>query len=331
MEKFNYSLNDHYKWGFNDNWFNAPEPDGWFQVSIGSCNRPHKSFREECIIAAKLLGENITKPIMVGLSGGYDSQVVCLSLMSAGVPFTPVVLQLFNHDGMIYNKYDNDGAFAFCKKHGLVPVVEKLNLNNYYVNELPKLVEAFCITSAEIVVQLYLVKKYQETHAYINGGGDPILLKTTDPETGIEHTIYQLGPTPIEQYLIENNLEGCLKFFMYTPEQIAAYLNHPIFHYYNNIRSAIDDKSGYTFFTYCVKTMMYTAEWPELLVRKKYTGFEKIPYMKKVQQVIGKMNEHINPKSKMVIWKYEEILDHLLANTGEIKTFRSLDDRNYYG
>lgn len=329
--KHEYSLNNHYKWGFNDQWFNKPEAEGWFNVSIGACTRPHGTFRDECINTAKLLGERITKPILVGLSGGSDSQVVCLSLMQAGVPFTPVILRLVSSKGRLYNRFDIEGAFEFCRKHKIIPIIEELDLDNYYCTQLFPLVQDYCITSAEISVQLHLVRKYKDTHAYINGGGDPILLKKTDEETGETYIAYELGPTPIEQYMMDHDIEGCLKFFMYTPEQIAAFLDHPVMHYYNGARDAIRDGASYMYFTYCIKAMMYANEWPELVKRKKYTGFEGYPYLNVVRKLIYKMNDHINPKAKMVKWKYEEILAHLNSCTGEVKSWRSIDETNYYG
>lgn len=338
MQEINYSHNNHYKWGFNDNWFNNAEPEGYFQVSIGACQRPHKSFREECINSAILLGQTLTKPILVGLSGGLDSQVVCLSLIHAKVSFTPVILKLFGSSGKVYNQHDIDGAFIFCKKYNLDPILEELNLDEFYCNEGMKLISENCITVAEIAVQLHLVIKYKDTHAYINGGGDPQLSGYTDPLTG-EHTLaYSLGPTPIQQYMINNGIQGCLKFFMYTPEQIASYLNHPMMLAFEAAQGSVrgqtyvdDLQAAHLYiFTFCVKPMMYVHEWPELLQRSKYTGFEKVPYFKTVRILTHKLNSHINPRAKMITWKYNEILDHLLSNTGEIKTWRSTDERDYY-
>jgi len=334
MQTINYSYNNHYKWGFNDNWFNDSETEGYFQVSIGACSRLHRSFREECINSASLLGNVLTKPILVGLSGGFDSQVVCLSLLNANVSFTPVILKLLSSAGHVYNQYDIDGAFNFCKKFNLNPIVEELDLDDFYCNEGMKLISENCITVAEIAVQLHLVIKYQDTHAYINGGGDPQLSRYVDPVTGEATLRYALGPTPIQQYMINNNIQGCLKFFMYTPEQMASYLNHPIINSFNNAQGSVfqppSDVIWFSDFTYCIKPMMYIDEWPEIIQRRKYTGFERVPYFGKVRALTHKLNSHINPRAKMVYWTYKEILDHLLSQTGEIKTWKSSDERDYY-
>ena len=226
--------------------------------------------------------------------------------------------------------HDVEGAFSFCEKFNLTPIVEELNLDEFYINQGFQLIYDYCITSYQICVQLYLVIKYKDTHAYINGGGDPQLLKYEDPKTGVASLAYELGPTPIQQYMINNNIEGCLKFFMYTPEQIAAYLDHPVFHAFDAAQEAIQDRTSWDYFTYCVKPMMYVDQWPELLQRKKFTGFEQIPYIKEIRLITQELNAHVNPLVKKVTWKYKELLDFLNSNTGEIKMWRSEDERNYY-
>jgi hypothetical protein len=328
--KYPYSYNNHYKWGFNDNWFNPPEIEGFFQVSLGSCSRPHLSFREECIKSAELLGNQMNKPILVGLSGGIDSQAVCLSMMQAKVPFTPVILQKRNGRGVLYNKYDIDGAFDFCKLHNLTPIVESMDLDYFYTNELMGLCEDYGFTHAEVPVQLHLVKKYKDTNCYINGGGDPTFHIHRNNETNETNLTYKLGPTPIVQYLIQNEISGCMKFFMYTPEQVASYFDHQIVHILNDIRNCFTDGNIYHYWTYSLKPMMYSMEFPELIFRKKNTGFEKYPFMRVVNKFTYKMYEHLNPKAKMVTWKYEDLLQHLNCSEGQVKTFRSVDERNYY-
>jgi hypothetical protein len=250
--------------------------------------------------------------------------------MKAGVPFRPVILRLLSCHGNLYNGHDIEGAFAFCKKFNLDPIVEELDLDHFYTTTGMQLISDYCTYTPEIVVQLHLVIKYKDTHAFIIGGGDPSLTRAVDQDTGESFLKYSLGPTPIQQYLINHGIEGCSKFFMYTPEQIAAYVDHPVMHYYNNARDTLSDRNTWDYFTFCVKPMMYSDQWPEIIQRKKNTGFEMVPYFKEVRICADLVIGHINPNSKHVVWKYEELLDHLNSNTGEIKTWKSIDDRNIY-
>lgn len=330
MKKYSFSLNDHYKWGFNDGWFNDPEPEGYFKVSIGSCSRPHKSFREECINSAKMIGELFDKPIVVGFSGGSDSQVICLSMLEAKVPFTPIILVLVDHNNKIYNSNDVQYAFMFCKKFGLEPFVETLNIDEFYCGQGMKLIQENCITVPEMTTQLYLVIKYKDTHAYINGGGDPLLLTFCDEETQKITLRYSLGPLPIQQFLIKNNIQGCLKFFMYSPELIASYMDNNVMRSYLNIQPSIPIKDSHIYFRDCIKPMLYFQEWPEVTQRIKNHGYEEVWYIDKLRKLTSKLHRHINPNVKKVNWTYEEIVDHLNSNTGIVKTWSSEDERNYY-
>jgi len=325
-----YSHRNHYKWGFNDNWFNPPEADGYFQVSIGACSRPHLSFRQECINTAKLLGSQFTKPILVALSGGSDSQVVCLSLINAGVPFRPVILRLLSRHGSLYNGHDIAGAFDFCKKFNLDPIVEELDVDHYYTTTGMQLISDYCIHHPVMVVPLHLAIKYKDTHAFIIGGGDLKLTRSVDQDTGESFLTFSLGPGPIQQHMVNHGIQAVQKFFMYTPEQIAAYLDHPVMHYYNNARDSLDGRDTLDHFINCVKPMLFSDEWPEMIQRKKNTGYEMIHYTRELLMCVDRVTSHINPESKAVVWKYKEFLDYLKSNTGEIKTWKSVDDRYIY-
>lgn len=326
-----YSLNNHYRWGFGREWFNIPsDPRDAFRVSLGSCTRPPMSFREECVKAATSLAQNINKPLLIGLSGGFDSQVVCLAFMAAGVAFKPVVLRLHNGRGRYYNQTDYQNALEFCQQNKLEPVIEHLDLDEFFCGEGMRLIEEHCITVAEIAVQLHLVIKYKDTHAYVNGGGDPTLSWMTDERGG--GLYYSLMPTPIQQYMINNGIEGCLKFFMYSPEQIAAYLIHPTMQSYaQSCQTLHDGYRGPNLFTFVIKPMMYLDQWPELVQRKKQTGFEEVQYFRKVRELTHRLNAYINPRAKKITWTYEELVDHLLNGQGQIKTWRSVDEHDPHG
>jgi hypothetical protein len=318
-----FSYCDHYRWGFNDGWFNDPVPVGFFKNQIGSCSRPHWGFRRECIVAAGLLGQSLTKPILVGLSGGSDSQVVCLSFINANVKFSPVILRLHNGRGQYYNNHDTDGAFRFCQKWNLTPIIEELDLDQYFSGPVWKLIKTVGITVIEIAIQLYLVQKYADTHAYVNGGGDPNISYRRNLD-GTSDLVYGLGPTPIQQYMLHNNIQGCLKFFMYTPELIASFLDHPVMHQFNQARDQIYNAyPGKDPFIFVAKPMFYVNEWPELIQQPKNDGFERVPYLKEMRHLVNDIHDHINPRAKKVIWPLDQILDHLLNGRGTNKIWIS--------
>ena len=46
---FEYTLNNHFKFGYDNEWFiDRPNKNSKWSVQYGQCNRPVKNWREEC-------------------------------------------------------------------------------------------------------------------------------------------------------------------------------------------------------------------------------------------------------------------------------------------
>lgn len=334
MPKFEYSLNDHYRWGWGEGseWFNVLQPDhGLQRLSLGSCTRPHEGFRVECTKVAEHLGSLFSKPTLIGLSGGFDSQVACLSFMEAKVPFRPVILHLRSSDGTTYNQHDIDGAFEFCKKFNLDPLIEHLDLERFYKTYTPRLTRDYRLSNPRTMVQLYLIEKYGRSNSYIMGGGDMVLSPSMFMEN--ETIVWAHGAVPIQQYLIDNEIEGVTKFFMYSPEQILSYLDNTTITNFINARVAIYDAykrmkgvkwaGWWQCFSFFIKPMFYVEAWPELVQRRKFTGFEKVNLVKPATEMISVINNGLNIVVKKIIIPISEIIDHLKTGNGSEKIWTS--------
>lgn len=70
----------------------------------------------------------------VSLSGGVDSQAICLLLREAGIDFTIAIMR-FKGD---HNRMDVDHAFEFCYKHRFKYRVIDLDLMSFLVRDLHK-------------------------------------------------------------------------------------------------------------------------------------------------------------------------------------------------
>src|SRR5687768_12507692 len=89
-----YSYNNHSKYGWGNDWFNKPErTHSGFQVTFGKSVGTPGSFRDECVRAARLIGESTKEPIVVALSGGVDSEVIARSFLEAEIPFKAVIVR----------------------------------------------------------------------------------------------------------------------------------------------------------------------------------------------------------------------------------------------
>ena len=320
-----YSKGNHYKWGWGGQWHNDPIVGSKFAVEVGGIKRAVKSFREECGQAVQDLADQFTKPLRVGLSGGGDSQAVCLSLRDRKIPFEPVIMRLRGPKGGIRNEHDIKQAYEFCRKFNIDPFIVDLDLQRFYDDRGRELAEEHCLTNARVLAQLYLIELFKDTHAFIMAGGDMVLAKASvDGDI-----ITSFGPTPIQQHLIKYGIEGCTKFFMYSPELIMAYLDHPAVKglraAHQAVYSAFDSVkpgAGHTWacFNYFIKPCMYVEQFPELVQAMKYTGFENAnDLVSEGQALMNLVTRPYKPLDQKIIVPLETFVDGL--SSGEARLY----------
>lgn len=317
---YEYSLNNHYKWGWgtdNDIWFNEPDYTKSFKITFAPCSREPKSFREECIIAVKHLANQTNKHVYVGLSGGSDSQVVCLALREAKIPFTPCIIVM---EGDL-NVHDTQNAFDFCKKFNLTPVKYKINLLDFYNTQAREWMLKYKISNQRTILQLWL-QKFVADGTFIMAGGDVQLnryLTDSFDKTKQSELSWRHKPTPILQHLISNNLEGTTKFFMYTPELIASIINSSIIKQFAEIQDSaysstyIARKNFWQIYNNIPKQMLYKENWPEMNIIPKYHGFENAELSRKIRNSVSQINAEItaNNSEKVIHINYAELSDYL--------------------
>jgi hypothetical protein len=300
--KFEYTENNHFKWGFGDDgWYNAAEAGKKFRLHLGYCTRPVESFRNECIRAAKLIAEKATKPILVGLSGGSDSQMVCLAMLEAGIPFSVIIARLRNIENDIANEHDISTAFAFCEKYNVAYQTFDIDLDNYYRTTGKDYAEYYGFTDTRVIVQCAVMDYVGKNYCYIMAGGDPLLTLYHPALTPEQDTsdiprlvgdfigpVWWQTPQPIMRHMMEMGYEGTSKFFLYTPELIAAYLTDEICQQFYVAQKTMYETFMiwqktfiWRLFQMLFKPLMTTKHWPEIVQAPKFTGFEQLEKDKK--------------------------------------------------
>lgn len=295
---FEYSANNHFKWGFGDAWHNDPDAELTFKIRFGHCTRLVKSFRDECILAATHIANKATKPIIVGLSGGFDSQIACLSFLKAGADLSTVIVKYYDN-GVLINQHDIKTAYQFCKKFNVKYIEFNLNLSEFYQTKALEYGSKYGFRNVEPIVQCATMDYVGEKYCYIMAGGDPMvapMLMNTVPDRDLPSlsthipnmsvAVWSQRPQPIMQHMIKMGYEGTSKFFLYTPELITSYLKHSALQDFLLIQEPIYDtwcrgefnnpKFWWKCFHYMYKPLMVIKEWPEVIQIRKYTGFEKL-------------------------------------------------------
>lgn len=329
LASFQYSLNNHYRWGWGTDetvWYNDPIAGAPFRFSLGTLTREPGSLRSELNRAVEHFAGQVTKPTVIGLSGGYDSQAACLAFLDVKAPFQPVIVKLKTSDGSEYNTHDVEGAFEFCEKFNLAPLVEELDLDKFYRTKALELAREHCICNARTLPQLYVADRFAKTHSFVMAGGDPVVSKSSLLSGLNEHALaWSQGPTPIQQHLIKRGYEGVTKLFMYSPELIYSFVNNPhlqafqaasqsIYEAYFDLNIVDNRELGWwRCFTYFIKPLFYVEQWPELIQRRKFTGFEKVPHISAVAEMIGVVNRRYRVDLNKVVLTLDQLLESLRA------------------
>lgn len=294
--KFEYTEDNHFKWGWGDEWYNAPDPTKQYKMHLGYVKRPVQSFRQECINAAKLIAEKASKPIIVGLSGGSDSQMACLAFREAGVPFKVVIVKLVTNDGVLRNGHDIKTAYEFCKKFNIEWIDFTLNTDEFYPTKGVEYAKKYGFTGVQTIIQCATMDFIGHDYCYIMAGGDIVmtsLLPWVVPESNLPlmpngkgtDLVWWQAPLPIMQHMMAMGYEGTSKFYLYTPELISAYLMDPVVQDFLRARNVTFEvfqgwhpanRMWWKFFHMLIKPMMTLREWPEMVPARKFTGFEKL-------------------------------------------------------
>lgn len=295
--QFEYTENNHFKWGFGDEWYNTPDPTKQYKIQLGFTRRPVMRFRDECINVARLIAAKATKPIIVGLSGGSDSQMACLAFREANIPFKVVILKMTNHAGDNVNGHDIKNAYAFCQQYGIEWIDFVVNVDEFYAGPAKEYAAKYGFTGVHTILQCATMDFVGKDYCYVMAGGDIVFApykSYVTPEldlpklpnlTDMNKPVWWQTPLPIMQHMMAMGYEGTSKFYLYTPEIIAAYLTDPAVTDFLNAQDVIYEvfckwhphaRMWWRCFHMLFKPLMTQREWPEMLPARKYTGFEQL-------------------------------------------------------
>jgi hypothetical protein len=106
--------------------------------------------------------KTIENPLLY-LSGGIDSELVCLALLDAGIEFQTVMFEWVDNTGFILNEEDLSFARELCKTHNLSPIVERVNIESLWQSlEFEQMSKDLGIASPQLVTHAYSIQLMSE-------------------------------------------------------------------------------------------------------------------------------------------------------------------------
>lgn len=224
------SHNNHLKFGYGKvPMFGLPQLP--FSEVIGQADPVRNSWWDECITAAKLVKEKYND-ICLCFSGGIDSELMICAFIEANVEFDVAILKYLDVDKQILNTQDLYNALSFCTKHNIDPIVIPVNIVSdlisnrhldYYISDVPE--THFVLPT--LYTQAYMIELLNSMGYAAIMASDQVEIKNNERgDPCIGESLFSLGlaaPT----WAHYKNLQCVYDFFMYTPNQIVAYLDIP--------------------------------------------------------------------------------------------------------
>ena len=276
---FQYTLNNHFKFGYNHSWFTdrLTEQDSW-TVQYGQCESVIKNFREECIRAAALIWDQRNSlPVDILFSGGSDSEIVLRSFLELGVPVNVHIMRFDNY----VNAQDWCYAYVACQNLGIKPIFHDLDIVKFWESgRCLKYADISKCVSPQMLAHMWLMD--QVDGIPIMGSGEPYTARvdvanmrskrlTQDNYTDVPWVFYEREKIAAwYRYPMKKSRLAVPGFFQYTPEIMASFLDDSISRdlHANHKIGKLSNKSS--------KFDIYKKYWPELIDREKYSGFELV-------------------------------------------------------
>lgn len=242
------------------------------EITFSPVSRAIRSWREEVYAAARAVAGAATKPLWVCASGGYDSEITCRAFLDQNIDFS--VLTLVHHEGT--NHHDIRFIVEWCKEAGVRHELVSFSVTDFLLRGIDRYAEYPAIHPFRYL-QLYLMERVEERHGYaVLASGEQLYQADPRKESwnrGDMSLPLSNGSVIPLAWCNDTNTRHEPYFHFATPEVCLAYLTHPL------VAAALDNPDAvfrHEANAYTLKRLVYQSAWPDLQVRYKSHGFEKI-------------------------------------------------------
>jgi hypothetical protein len=289
-----------YQWGYDDaNWLGRRiSPDQKFSFRYVVDNVKSLSFSDALDYNLKVfLNDYPDEKYGLLLSGGSDSEAVFRTFVKNKVDIVPYIFRYENDS----NIYDVSYAIALCESLQKEYKLIDFNLKKFYETEAEKISEFALIDNPRVLPQLKFLDYIDEMP--IAGEGHPYWFRHNHSydEPGIWEKMEIEVPLGWERYTRYINRKASMLWLKYTPEFTLAFDQTPW------LQNLINDKFYGKLGIRSTKFQAYKEVNPEMLFRKKQTGFEKL------KDLTNEFEQFLYKKYNGFHWRKEVIVQTHLA------------------
>lgn len=239
-----------------------------FLVSVGKIDIDHyakSSYQQELLRTADLIYKDYGSDFALFLSGGTDSEIVARNFVDIGVKPKCFVIK-FKDD---YNLSDVNEAIDLAKELDLELNIIDFDVKDFlYSGEASEFGKELQCTQITYLMVYHSIKKIGIPAVM---GGEVFLKRNinTEPSTWF-YCIRENEDASAMRFSLKYNMPLVNEYFSYTPELLLYYLEH------DDIKSLVSTKYNYKLTSVSSKNAILKKLVPEIRVRKKTHGFEKL-------------------------------------------------------
>lgn len=266
------SENNWYKWwyGYNEPFGRQRSKDA-LQTSFACNYSPSdKTFKEEAILACKSIIEHYPnfKPTLL-FSGGADSEIILRSFLELKVK-PNVYIYRYEND---YNIYDVSYAVVICSMLDVEYKLIDFNLSKFYENDAERLSELAQIDRPRALPYCKFIENTDGLP--ILGSSDLTIFREDSDYSKAGQWIIRCWEHDIawSKFIRTIQKPAVGEFFKWTPGLVYSFTQT------NWCRALTADKFYGKLGTNSTKLQGYRESYPDMIERRKQTGFEKIDHL----------------------------------------------------
>jgi len=223
------------------------------------------SWRNELIKTADSVYREYGKDLVVFLSGGTDSEIVLRNFLEIGVKPRCAIIKFAND----YNLPDVMEGIEIAKQLDVKLDVIDFDVKDFYNSgealEFSKQID--CTQITYLMVYYHIMK----LNAPAVMGGEQLLKRHVTPTGSFWYHCFRENEDASAMRFSEKfNIPIVNEWFSYTPEMMLYYLEDP------GIQKLITEKLNYKLTSVTSKNAILKRLYPEIKLRKKTTGFERL-------------------------------------------------------
>jgi hypothetical protein len=275
------SENNWYSWSYGNEKFDRQLGGQVFKTQFLNCRRPVNHFGEELKIAARSILEvyNDLKPELF-FSGGVDSELMVRAFLAIG--YTPnVYIVRYEND---INISDVSYAVTVCTSLNIDYKIIDFNLERFYNNDAEQISELAQIDRPRALPQCKFLNLVSGLP--LLASSDITAYRKNDDYTVKGEWLIRCWEHDVgwSKYAREINRPAVPEWLKWTPELVYSFSKLKWF------QKLTSDQYPRRLGTNSTKIIGYQEVHPDLILRKKLTGFEKIEYL------INEFEQHLTKK-----------------------------------